>query len=332
MRDGRRWIGLAILLVLGCAAPPRKPPDRATTTRSSPPEAPGAGSFRPDLDRREAELRDRLLAHPDDAADLMALADVYAAQGRWTAARQALEATIARHPHNARARERLARAYFEVGNDGAALRHAELAARLDPNCGDALAIKGVVLARRGAQGESLAALERGWRTQPPSLLAGRELARLAIAQRDDAAALRQLQACLAYYPKDIETRRLHAELLARNDQTQNAIREWETLVRRGEAGADGYFQLARLYHQTGDRRRAWENYRAGQRLDANAAAAPKLFERLSEAPTRPRIDHEYPPLTPSSRLAVPLAPARGVGSGIPLTGQTGETAQSRRSD
>jgi predicted Zn-dependent protease len=92
----------------------------------------------------EAALKDWLAAHPDDVEPRQALGDIELAAKRFDAAQALYEAVLARDPNNAAAENNLAWILSRQGNAGAALDHAEHAARLAPDAPRVLDTLGVV--------------------------------------------------------------------------------------------------------------------------------------------------------------------------------------------
>jgi tetratricopeptide (TPR) repeat protein len=267
----------------------------ATIVLAAPPELPT--SPKPSLPKSrqygildESLLRQELLAHPDDPELYKECGFALHRGGRPRAAAILYERAVLLRSKDASLRYLLAHAYATYW-DPRALAHAATAIELDPSSADALALYGILLRREGRSDEAREFLHKAWTMSPPSIAAGKALARWETERDRHDEAARILQVCAIHKPNDLEIQQLLASSLERSGDLRGAARIYSELCRKGEGGA---LALARLGDLSGylDAPPAQEQYiEAAQRIDPTVRAhSPDVVSRVSS------VDYEYPSL------------------------------------
>jgi cytochrome c-type biogenesis protein CcmH/NrfG len=163
-RDGRLVAGgigvvLGVLLVAGVVV--RMPVDlaNATVTNRALAEQMERSAAR---DAQIAELRARLVADPQDAEALAALADVYLASGTQAdrnAAAPLLLLLTTLEPENTEALAKLATAYLQSGQPDDAAAAVDRVEELDPASADIPFFRGLIARQRGDEAAAVAAFD-----------------------------------------------------------------------------------------------------------------------------------------------------------------------------
>jgi superkiller protein 3 len=279
--------------VAGCAGIPAS---WVVAPREAKPAGPFPAVAAGERARLIAELYAHLRERPTDAVAYAHLGYLLDRQGRSHAARQAYERALALDPAQADTRLHYARLLAGRGNTRAALRQVQLSVRTDSTQAEAHALHGRLLRDEGRNQDAIAAFERAWTAQPPSVAAGIELADWDLANgRLDSAADR-LRVCLIREPTNVVARRTLADVLARQRKFADAIEHWQLLVGQGEGGAEAYYRLADLYHVQGEPLRAQANLAAGRRIEPGHPDAARIAQLLAAGPSRPTPPPPYRPL------------------------------------
>lgn len=264
-----------VFAIAGCSSGPETPKQSRSPARSAAP----SNSSR-ELYQEEVRIQEQLLATPKDASAWARLGDLELRLGRWSAAESAYSHALTLEPTWNDVRARRADALCSAGRDREALREVETALKTDPKNGEWLATKGMALRSLDRRDEAQKAFEAAWKAQPPSLRAGKELARWAQARQENDLALQWWSLCLARDPRDSATRRERARLLAKMGRPIEASADWQHLVDQGEGGAEAYRQLALLSQANGQSREASEFFNAARRLEPNHPQLSELAEGM----------------------------------------------------
>jgi tetratricopeptide (TPR) repeat protein len=270
-RGGMDWRGARGLVLAWIAAVAadfsfaRPPADDLGPSRA------GAPARRADRDEPSAwglnqAVRDELLDHPRDAELLLRSGLALHRSGRPRAAADLYRRAASLDPKNGRLRYLLAHAYATAG-DPRATAEAAAAVRADESLTDAHALLGVLLGREGRDEEALTSLERAWNASPPSVAAGRELARREIQRGRPESAARILEVCAIHNPRDVRIRKALADAQEQSDDVIAAKRTWEALIEQGDGGAEALARLHRISHRLGDPRLAELHLQRARQID-----------------------------------------------------------------
>ena len=246
-----------------------------------------------------AELERRLLTNPDDIDVGDRLARLYHRQRRYAAARRRFEGTLALAPSRSATRVRYASLLADLGDTRRALREVERALDGDKGLGDAHALKGRLLRTLGGNAEALEAFRAGWACDPPSIAAGFELARWDVGRQRYDSATDRLRLCLIHAPTDNAIRKTYARVLADQGDVDEAIVEWERLIRAGEPGAEPHLHLAVLYHESGNWASAFSHFEQARRIAPDHAAADSIERLLAGRLPTPTGARDFPSLLPA---------------------------------
>lgn len=254
-----------------------------------------------DWRQREAEIQADLLERPRDPALHDQLGFACYQQGKFAAARAAYQRSLALSPSRSETRFRLANALADSRETEAALRQVDKVLRQRRDLPDAFALRGKLLRSLGRNDEALESLERAWKGNPPSVAGGVELAEFEIGRERDDRAADILRLCVAREPANVAARRMYAETLQRLDRPDEAIAQWETLIKQGEFGADAHFRLVELYRTEGRLDQAMEHWDDGQRIAPRDPRVQTLLTSMSK-PTAGKpatgylsLDRDRPP-------------------------------------
>jgi len=187
--------------------------------------------------------------------------------------------TVAKVPHNARARYNLGIAYSEQGQYAQAIEQEEAALQLDD--GRASAGKtpvihnklGYDLAMLGRLPEAVAHYEQALRLQPDYAVAHHNLGRALARLERYPEAIRHYEEALRLKTGDAATEGELGDALLHEGRTGEAIAHCRAAVRLAPTGAPGFNNLAYALLLTGRGNEAIAAYREAARLDPRYAAA-----------------------------------------------------------
>jgi tetratricopeptide (TPR) repeat protein len=243
----------------------------------------------------ESDLQAVLEEDPADLTALLQLADQYQRRGETEAAGNLLDRAMKIAPESSLVRIRRAELLADAGRTLAARIEIERVLHRE-KFGEAYALKGRLLWERGKKPEALAAWEKGWRAQPPSVDAGVALARWEMQQEEWASATEKLRLAVAMCPDDSEIRRYYAQALAGSGDAGSAADQLERAVALGDERRDRFFHLAALHQRSGDHKAAEEYYHRGKELAPDHPLRSDVEELLDRAPERPNRRSPYRPL------------------------------------
>ena len=281
---------LGIALTQGCAA--FGPPVIPATTREQRVNR-SLYSSGPALDA--ARLQAVLEEDPDDVPALLQLADRYRKAGDAEASKVLINRARKIAPESSLVRVRHAESLADRGSTLAARWEVERILQRE-KFGEAYALKGRLLWERGKKPEALAAWEKGWRAQPPSVDAGVALARWEMQQQDWESAGEKLRLAVAMRPEDAAIRRSLAQALAGGGDSAGAAEQLERAVALGDDRRDRYFHLAALHQRSGDRKAAEDYFQRGREIAPDHPLKEDVEDLLGAAPERPSPRSPYRPL------------------------------------
>lgn len=254
-----------------------------------------------EADQREARLRETLIDDPNNAVAWTDLAQVLREQRKFHAADSAFRRATAAAPTDPQARLAYANFLEGVGDKTTALKQVDQALKRDRKLTEAHALKGRLLRDTGRNSEAIREFEVAWKANPPSSLAGVELARWDLQRGMQSSAADKLALCVAREPENSVTRKLYAQTLANLGRNPDAIREWETLAARGEAGPEGTYRLAELYAKQGMQDQAWNTYAEARRLAPKHPLYRSVGMAVAGRTQSPTDIQAYPELVSSRR-------------------------------
>jgi tetratricopeptide (TPR) repeat protein len=259
-----------------------------------------------DGNKRRAAMEAALLAHPDDAALLDALAQYRLDRGEGWVALELARKARASAPHWVDPMLTEARALDAVGLSArAALTRIE-AAKAHPDLARARRAAAGAYRRLGRTGEAIAELRQALALRFDDAEARSELVGLTLDRSDVDGALKLLGETLAIEPSTLYPRLRAAELLSENGRTKEADEAYARALALAPDDPEPHEELGRHRLQAGD--------------DSGALAA--FARALSLRPQNPALRELVRAIRPEERYAAPyLYEAKKLAKMAPLPGE-----------
>lgn len=293
MRGGvTRWAERAVLLVLlcllgGCQGGFLRRPTPTHRAQPFDHETSKSTVLSAADNARIAEFKNRLQQNPNDLPAYRSLGSLLERQQQHFAAERLYRQALERQPDDAGFLAGLAQALAHRGEATEARRHALAALRQEQNLAKAHLVLAQLHEQAGQRQAAESAYREAWRCQPPAVEAGQVLARWAADRGQDAQAADYLRLCLLADPENPAARAAYGQVLARLEQPEEAIAQWETLLAQGQRLNQAHEQLAELYQKMGDPASARRHLvRVRPDGDADAARLAKLEAQLADTVAR----------------------------------------------